>query len=834
MSPHNSQGSETQFYEIVAKNPVGIVVIGTDGLPRFANSAADTLFDSRIIDMATPLFESPVTDGGRRDLAIIRGDGRHIIIQAQLVDIVWDDEPAFLVSLQEITQHEQVASVLRESEETIRFQADLLEMIQQAVIAVDLDGKIIYRNRFAETLYGWPSTRAGQDTAGDSPALDSAESPWTQELDIIARASRERPWSGELLVHNMAGTVFPALITASAVRDEVGERVGTVITSMDIAQQKETEHQLERYVKRLENLRKIDKAILVAQSPATIADAALQQIRQLLPCPRASVTLFDPATQSPVILAVQTDQETQVKAGAIFSPPDKANLERLRRGQLEISEDIRSEKWPRPILTALQAEGIRSYVRVPLITKGELIGALNLGAASIDVFAPERLDVAREVADHLAIALQNARLHEEVLRYTTELEERVRARTTELSEANRLLQTEVTLHQRTAAAEHDQRSLAEALSDIAMVLNKSLDLDQVLDQIFLPLNRVVPYDAAEILLIEDDGTAHVARSLGLALNDDELGRLQAYQFSVVKTPNLHAMFESGKPFLIPDLREYSHWIELPVGARPASCVGAPIYGEKAVAGFLILMSNTYGFFTEQHADRLQTFAHHAAVAIQNARLYRQAQELAVIEERQRLARELHDSVSQTLWSASLIADVLPDLWEQNPVDARQASRRLRQLARGALAEMRMLLWELHPTALTEVRLDELIQRLVEVTTSRTGIPVTPVIDGQPGLPPGVQVAIYRIAQEALGNVARHAAASQIVLKLRWADRRLDLFIKDNGHGFVPERVQPGHFGLGIMRERARSIGAELSIETDVGQGTEVTLTWSAQNEANQA
>jgi signal transduction histidine kinase len=196
-----------------------------------------------------------------------------------------------------------------------------------------------------------------------------------------------------------------------------------------------------------------------------------------------------------------------------------------------------------------------------------------------------------------------------------------------------------------------------------------------------------------------------------------------------------------------------------------------------------------------------------------------------LQERQRLARELHDAVTQALFSASLIADVLPRLWERDPAQGRERLDELRQLTRGALAEMRALLLELRPGALTEVGLGELLQHLSEACASRTGRPVALTLEGEGVLPPDVQVALYRIAQEALGNAAKHAGAGRLTLELRVGKTEVALRIADDGRGFDPTVARPGHFGLGIMGERAAAIGARLALDSRPGRGTQVSLVW---------
>jgi PAS domain S-box-containing protein len=207
-------------------------------------------------------------------------------------------------------------------------------------------------------------------------------------------------------------------------------------------------------------------------------------------------------------------------------------------------------------------------------------------------------------------------------------------------------------------------------------------------------------------------------------------------------------------------------------------------------------------------------------------LAQQLKERTAIEERNRLARDLHDAVSQTLFSASLIAEVLPKLWERNPDEGRKRIGEIRELTRGALAEMRTLLLELRPVALKDAELGDLLRQLAESINGRARIPVQVEIEGHNTLPPEVKIALYRIAQEALNNVAKHSAASQANVSLNYFPSEVRMTIRDNGKGFDAQDIQAQSLGVGIMKERAREINARLSIESQPGQGTIITVQWS--------
>jgi ligand-binding sensor domain-containing protein/signal transduction histidine kinase len=235
-------------------------------------------------------------------------------------------------------------------------------------------------------------------------------------------------------------------------------------------------------------------------------------------------------------------------------------------------------------------------------------------------------------------------------------------------------------------------------------------------------------------------------------------------------------------------------------------------------------------FGENEQLLFSALAQRAASAIQNAQLYEAAQELAVVEERSRLARDLHDAVTQTLFSASLIAEVLPKIWDRDPEQGKQRLVELRELTKGALAEMRTLLLELRPTALLEADLGELLRQLAESITGRARVPVQVKVQGECNLPPEVKVALYRISQEALNNLAKHSGARHANVNLFCEPDRIEIQIIDDGQGFNPADIPAKSLGLGIMRERADSIGAKLEIISHIGEGSTMKVIWKRYSE----
>jgi PAS domain S-box-containing protein len=396
-----------------------------------------------------------------------------------------------------------------------------------------------------------------------------------------------------------------------------------------------------------------------------------------------------------------------------------------------------------------------------------------------------------------------------------DLDKRVQQRTRDLERAIESLRREVDDRVRVQAEERQQRAYAEALRDTASAMSKTLDANEVMEQVLIGVERLVSNDLTAIVLVGADDRLEIARCrVGFGYpkpTDDPATSAPVESLTVIG--ELH------------DDRETVIIDEPPTALGPAgSVLGAALQVGDRRIGFVVLESVTKGFFTTAHAERLRAIADQAAAAISNARLVGQASELAAAEERQRLSRELHDAVNQTLWTASLTTDsVLRDVEEGSELHRRL--QRLRTLTSGAQAEMRTLLLELRPQELVEVDLHELLGHLVAAMECRKKLEVT--VELEPiELEPAQRVALYRITQEALTNITRHSAASVVSISLRRADDksgRVELRIADNGRGFDVDAVPPGHLGLSIMRERAEAVGAELVLRAAPGHGTELTV-----------
>ena len=394
----------------------------------------------------------------------------------------------------------------------------------------------------------------------------------------------------------------------------------------------------------------------------------------------------------------------------------------------------------------------------------------------------------------------------------------------------RNIELEQMVQQRTREVER-RRLVGEGLREIMILLNSDRSLGESLDFIVSRATHLTSADRAIIYRSNSEKQAEIIASY--TRNPTTEYDSTAIQESLARIVTPYIQF--GQPIVLPSLTrrhaDEGHLHGIEVGQYNALlCVPINVSGD--VFGGLALFYINEQSFSNEDTEQGMLFADQAALAIGNAQLRERVQQMAVVGERNRLARDLHDAVTQTLFSASLIAEALPSLYEADPDDGRQMLAELRQLSRGALAEMRTLLLELRPAGVCEANFPELLRQLTEAIAGRIGHPVTLHVQGQGDFPPDVQVAFYRVAQEALNNVIKHARASKVsvILLIVTAAEQLDsanLQIIDDGVGFDLENIPQNYLGLKIMRERANAIGGRLIVDSKPGVGTNIKMTWRA-------
>ncbi|NDJ77156.1 MAG: GAF domain-containing protein, partial [Chloroflexi bacterium] len=370
--------------------------------------------------------------------------------------------------------------------------------------------------------------------------------------------------------------------------------------------------------------------------------------------------------------------------------------------------------------------------------------------------------------------------------------------------AVQLEESYATLEQRVA---HRTRDLA-ALNAITAVASRSLDINHVLraalDKTLAVTGMAV---GAAYRLDAAQQTLHLVAQRGLP---------EEFETYATAFPRAASVAGQVTDALRPALLRLEAYPEgelkrILVAQNVRLSLSIPLVSKEQVLGFINLGSQDVREVSPEELALMASIGQQVGVAVENAQLYEHAEEVAAAAERSRLARELHDAVSQTLFSAHMIAGVLPRLWERDQVVARAQLEQLHQLTRGAQAEMRILLLELRPEALVATALSDLLQQLAQATSSRATVPVSVDVVGTCDPPLESKVALYRIAQEALNNVVKHADAEMVHLSLNAAVDTITLTVADDGCGFNPESVSDERLGQRSMRERAAAIGAHLTV-----------------------
>jgi PAS domain S-box-containing protein len=380
------------------------------------------------------------------------------------------------------------------------------------------------------------------------------------------------------------------------------------------------------------------------------------------------------------------------------------------------------------------------------------------------------------------------------------------------------------LEQRVEERTRELSALLEVSRDVAAML----DLAPLLREILTHLKTVIEYTGAGIAIKVDDATLRMLDYDGPIPREQMLVDIPLEPESGYKD-----VVRCGEPVVLDDIWDESPQMreiredwdpqQLSAVAGVRSWLGVPLIAKGRLIGVLRLDHAEVGHFTPEHARLALAFADQAAVAIENARLYEQAQGIAALEERQRLARDLHDSVSQALYGMTLGARTARALVQDDPGRATEALDYVLSLAEAAFAEMRAVIFDLRPDSVEKEGLVCALGWQADLLRIRHQVEVETEFCEEPNLPIAVKDALYRIAREAANNIAKHAGARHVRLRLEHRPGFTGLEIADDGAGFLPTGTYPGHLGLRAMRERAAAIGAGLEVESSPGAGTRIRV-----------
>ena len=383
---------------------------------------------------------------------------------------------------------------------------------------------------------------------------------------------------------------------------------------------------------------------------------------------------------------------------------------------------------------------------------------------------------------------------------------------TEQVQAEKILETRVTARTQELSALYDVTAVASASLDLEMVMERSLD-------------RVLEVMGSQIggIHLLDEATGVVNLATWRNIPAEIVAEIQTMP---VGSGIAGRIIEQGAPLVVPAMADDPD--AAPAAKRILSqqvYAGAPMRAKGRAVGVLGIIGTEGRQFNAEEVALLASIADQIGVAVENARLYQQAERLAVVEERQRLARELHDSVTQSLYSCTLLTEaarrsaVAEDLNEvQGYLEA------VGETTQQALKEMRLLVHELRPLALAQEGLVGALQQRIDAVEGRAGIQARLLVEGEFSLEPAVEEALYGVGQEALNNALKHATADRVTIRILASEDLVEMEIVDDGRGFDPGAVREGGgMGLTTMRERAEQVGGTLAIRSSPGEGATVQI-----------
>ncbi|MGB2965564.1 MAG: GAF domain-containing sensor histidine kinase [Anaerolineales bacterium] len=497
-------------------------------------------------------------------------------------------------------------------------------------------------------------------------------------------------------------------------------------------------------------------------------------------------------TTGGIYLFNEEDQELTIAAQYGFKPEFIPAIDHLKIGEgfsgkviqtgeplvvKDISKDTRLSRL------VVKEEGLSSLAVVPLCSKGVTLGTLFLVSYDLREFNEEEMSLLISAGQQIGGAVDNASMFR---------------------------------------AEQRRAEQFRVISEVGRQITSIMDIDQVLNQVVHLIQKTFGYDHVAIATIEDEYAVYQVGAGRLWENPEF--HFSPARLKIGNEGITGRAAASGKTIYLPDVREYPGYVEMK-GSSTLSEVTVPVKVKGKVIGVLDAQSERINAFDESDLAVLQSLADQAAVAIENARLYKQAQQLAVVEERNRLARELHDSVTQALYGITLHAEAAYRQLAANQTTlANEQLVELRGTAQDALREMRLLIFELRPSIVELQGLVPALRARLEAVEERAGMGVQFNVTGDPVLPDTIQDGLYRIAQEALTNALKHSKANNIILNLTGNPKSVKLEIVDDGVGFVPENaVEGGGLGLDGMIERAEIMGGNLTVTSNPGTGTTVKI-----------
>ena len=524
---------------------------------------------------------------------------------------------------------------------------------------------------------------------------------------------------------------------------------------------------------RLASLNRIVQATISSPDLRSVFRVLSTEIGKLLPHDRLSLGLVEPGQQTAVLYAI-AGEEGDLGAGSRVPLAHSLIGQTVRerratfRKDLELAEDFVEKEFLLPL-------GLRAVLLAPLQHAGQCFGTLNLASQTVGEYEEEHLPVAQEIADQIAVAVMNSRLY------------------------------------------RDTQRLADHMSTIGAIgarVSSILSLDDLLPQVTGLVRDTFGFYSVSIFLGSPDSGYLVLRATSA---EPGAGLAAGHRIPVSETSIVGWVFSHGEPVVANDVSKDERY--LPMAALPAveAELAVPISLGGEVVGVLDVQSRNADPFDDIHKATMRTLAGQLAVALENARLFGETRDMAILDERNRMAREIHDTLAQGLTGIVLQLEAADRALERRPDQVAQHLAEAKAHARDCLREARRSVWSLVPALLEERTLAQALQLEVDRFSAMDREAVTYTTSGdEMRIPRDAQAALLRISQESLTNVRRHAAAANVSVHLSLRPDSVELEVQDDGRGFDVDaalgRTQAG-FGLRGMRDRARQFGGELVVES---------------------
>lgn len=560
-------------------------------------------------------------------------------------------------------------------------------------------------------------------------------------------------------------------------RDQVGDLARTLL----------------RRLTELETLLETSTAVVSSLDTQQVLDSILEQVQRLLGVDTCAVLVQDEATGQLTVRASRGLSEQYVQGLRLDASTRQAPAWRaIDSGQPIQVADVEADLALVDLLPLVRAEGYRALLDVPLVTTHGPPAVLVIYRATPHHFGVEEVNLAATFANQAAMALENAVLFS---RTDEELQKQVRS----LGTLNQALQT----------------------------VSQSLVLDDVLANTLAAVVQVIEADAAWIYLLrEGETTLRLRAQRGLS---DEFAQVVSEMEVGVGFDGWVA--QTGETLRVEDITQDARpGVETAAEEGLRSLAAVPLRAKEAIIGVLgaATVAESGRCFSASEVDLLSAIGSQVGIAVENARLYRRSRQVAVLEERNRLAREIHDALAQGLTGIIVQLEAMERLAERRPDQALVSLQRAKDLARRSLQEARRSVWGLRPRSLEDMTLTEALQARVEALRDDGRFETSFGLSGSRRiLSPDVELNLFRIAQEALVNVQRHAQARTARVQLDFGRAHVRLVVEDDGVGLPEgeedEADEPRGFGLTGMRERAVLLGGQMTITSQAGQGTRVEV-----------